>query len=128
MKGWLTDVRYAWRLLLKSPVFTLSAIMVLGVGIGASTAVFSVADHILFRPLGIQDAHRVVTVCETHESLRGVCVASTPNVLDWADRSRTLDAIGAARTDVTTLRTEDGPRLVTTGIGTPGFLRALGLR
>ena len=75
MERLFTDLRHAFRLLAKSPVFTLSAVVVLGLGIGASTAVFSVVDHILFRPLDLRDSQRVVTICETHESLRGFCVA-----------------------------------------------------
>ncbi len=123
----ISDLRYAARLLAKSPLFTLSSIAVLGIGIGASTAVFSVVDHVLLRPLALRDADRIVTVCEIHESLRGACIASTPNVLDWQAGSGTLDTIGAARVEARTLRTADRAALINVGIATPGFLPALGL-
>jgi len=124
----ISDVRYAVRLLSKSPLFAISSIAVLGLGIGASTAVFSVVDHVLLRPLAIEEANRVVTICETHESLRGACVASTPDVIDWQSHSRTLESFGAARTQVRTLRGSDRTRLINAGIATPGFLPALGIR
>ncbi len=123
----IQDVRYGVRGIRANPLFTLSLVATLGLGIGASTAIFSVVDHILFRPLDLRDADRVVTLCETHESLRGACIASTPNVADWASRSRTLEEVGAARTGARTLWAGEGAQLVTVGIATPGFLRALGL-
>ena len=56
----LRDLRFAWRALLRSPAFTLAAIASLAIGIGATTAVFSLADAVLLRPLPLPDPERLV--------------------------------------------------------------------
>src|SRR5262249_32975884 len=56
------DLRYAWRGLSRSPVFTVTAVLVIALGIGSSTAVFSVVDRILFRPLPYPEPDRLVSV------------------------------------------------------------------
>ena len=69
----------AWRLslrsLLRSPGFTVPALLILAVGMTAVTAVFTVVDSIVFEPLAYPESGRVVMVCEDHPSLRGACVA-----------------------------------------------------
>src|SRR5689334_4904291 len=58
----MADLRYAWRALRRSPGFTAGAVLTLAVGIGASTAVFSVVDRILFRPLPYSEPERLASV------------------------------------------------------------------
>ncbi len=78
------DLRYAIRSLRRTPGFTITAIVVAALGIGATTATFSVADHVLLRPLPFPDADRVVRLWEDHSS-RGYprMEPSPPNFLDW---------------------------------------------
>lgn len=122
----VSDVRFALRLFAKNPVFTSASVIVLALGIGASTAIFSVVDNTLFRPLDMPDSERVVTLCETHASLRGWCGVSMPNLADWAESSRSFEAMGLARGWQFDLRTDDGLRGVRGGYASPGFFEALG--
>lgn len=62
MENVLKDIRYAFRMLWKSPGFTLIAILALGLGIGANTAIFSVFNGMLWRPLPVKDPQSIVTV------------------------------------------------------------------
>jgi putative ABC transport system permease protein len=62
MHGFLASVRYSVRLLLKSPGFTITAVLVLGLGIGVNTAIFSLIDTVLLRPLAYPEPDRLVTV------------------------------------------------------------------
>ena len=62
MTGLMNDVRVTWRRLLKTPGFTLGAVLTLALGIGASTAVFAVVSGVLLRPLPFPDAERLVFI------------------------------------------------------------------
>jgi putative ABC transport system permease protein len=127
MNGVLTDLRFALRVLRKSPGLTVPAILVLALGIGATTAVFSVVDHVLFRPLALPEPERIVSVCEREASKADYCTVATPNLVDWARQSRAFSALGAARNWTYSLRTADRARGLTVGIAMPGFFDALGL-
>lgn len=85
------DLRFATRLLGKSPGFTLVAVVTLALGIGASTAIFSVVNAVLLRPLAYHDPSRLVTLL--HNGNNPVAVA---NYIDWRDQSRSFAAMGAA--------------------------------
>ncbi len=86
MNGLINDVRVTWRRLLKTPGFTLSAVLTLALGIGASTAVFAVVRGVLLRPLPFPDADRLVFI--TREGDVGI-----PDGVDWRKDSRTLQEI-----------------------------------
>jgi len=65
MSGFIQDVRYAVRMLARTPALTVAAMLALAVSIGANTAIFSVVDAVLLRPLPYRDAHRIVTAWNT---------------------------------------------------------------
>ncbi|HET7619967.1 MAG TPA: ABC transporter permease [Vicinamibacterales bacterium] len=99
---WFKDVRYAARLLARSPLFAATAALSLAIGIGANTAIFSVASALLLRPLpGLSDAAGLVDIGRTQNG-RGFDNTSYPNYADVRERVTTL-------TDVYAIRLEPQP-------------------
>ena len=94
------DLRYAIRSLRRTPGFTVTAIVVAALGIGATTATFSIADHVLLRPLPFADAERLVRLTENHTS-RGYprIEPAPPNVIDWQRMATSFDRIEAYNAD-----------------------------
>ncbi len=66
MTGFARPVRQVLRSLARSPGFTVPALLILAVGMTAATAIFTVVDSIVFRPLDLPDSDRLVLVCEEH--------------------------------------------------------------
>src|ERR1051325_6884531 len=64
----LQDVRFGWRLLRRSPGFTIAAVLALALGVGATTAVFTVLDRVVLRPLPYPSPERVTMIGETNDS------------------------------------------------------------
>jgi predicted permease len=91
IEQWFKDVRYGGRNLLRTPVFTLVAVITLALGIGANTAIFSVVNAVLLRPLAYRDPDRLITLL--HDGTYPVAVA---NYIDWRDQSRSFEAMAAA--------------------------------
>lgn len=122
------DLRYGLRLLLRSPGFAATVVLTLGLGIGATTAIFSVVHATLLRPLPYLQPERLVYVKQTLANY-GPMPFSFPNeVKAWHEQSRTLSEVGAyidTRVNVTGLG--EAQRL-NCGIGTASFFRLLGTR
>src|SRR5277367_2710485 len=78
----LADVRHSFRALIKSPGFTIVAVLTLALGIGANTAIFSVIDHVLLRPLPFAEAERIMRVARHFPSGNGTSV-SIPKFMVW---------------------------------------------
>ena len=89
------DVAYAIRVLRRSPAFTISAILALALGIGANTAVFSLANAVLLNPLPVVDPSRLVSVQTLDRQNPGYSPLSTDNFRDLRDRSETLSGAAA---------------------------------
>ena len=94
------DVRYAVRSLRRTPGFTITAIVVAALGIGATTATFSIADHVLLRPLPFVDPDRLVRLTEDHTSIGYPRMEpSPPNYLDWKRMATSFESIEAFNSD-----------------------------
>ena len=93
------DLAYALRTFRRWPAFTAVAVLTLGLGIGANTAIFSVVDGVLLRPLPFPAADRLLLVWERNEDLRlPYMYASPPNLADWDQGATTFEAIGGYTT------------------------------
>jgi putative ABC transport system permease protein len=122
----MQDARFAVRTLVKTPTFTVAIIATIGLGVGATTAIFTVVNGIVLRPLPFPDSERVVMVCETNPRTDW-CGASPPNLADLTRDSRTLEAAGLGR-GYPFIGELDGESFsVRGGIATPGFFRVLSL-
>lgn len=91
------DLRYGARLLRRTPGFTLLAVTVLAIGIGATTGIFSVVDALLIRQLPFREPERIVLLFETAETNRSDLEAVAPaNFIDWQDQTRSMEVMAAA--------------------------------
>jgi hypothetical protein len=88
----MADLRHALRVLARRPAFTVVAILTLAVGIGANTAIFSVVNGVLLRPLPYPQPDRIVRLAERNKA-GAVTDVSHPNFLDWRARSRSFEAL-----------------------------------
>ncbi len=83
LESFLADIRFAFRMLCKSPGFTAIAIITLALGIGANTALFSIVNGVLLNPLSFPDPDRLVTVAASKPNFGPRGSISYPNFLDW---------------------------------------------
>jgi predicted permease len=96
MHAVLTDCRYALRMLARRPAFSLVALVTLGIGIGASTAMFSIANGVVLQPLPYPASNELVRVYDTFAERGGMSNPSSPaNFADWRGSVRSLSSMAA---------------------------------
>jgi putative ABC transport system permease protein len=112
----IRDTRYGMRTLAKAPAFSLAAILILALGIGANTAIFSVVNAVILRPLPLTDSSRVMRIWHTppQEQFgnRPIFAVSPANYLDWRTQNDVFERMSIY----------GGRRLTLTGTGTPEAL------
>jgi predicted permease len=122
------DLRYAARTLRKSPGFTLVATLTLALGIGANTAIFSVVDAVILRPLPYAEPSRLVelwgNVKRAQVERRG---ASYPDYVDWRDQSHSFEGM-AAFSDMNGILSGDEPERLTGEMVSQAYFGLLGVR
>jgi len=121
------DIRYAIRLLLRRPGFTAVALLTLAVGIGATTAIFTVVHAVLLRPLPFPDAERLMYV-RIQGRAGGLFPLPDADFLAWRARNRTADAIAVFDSGGVTLTGDAEPERLTAAIVTDRFFDVLGAR
>src|SRR5580658_6247279 len=120
-------MRYAIRTLLRSPGFAAAAILTLGLGIGANTAIFSAVDAALLRPLPLAHAERLVQIWETHPSFPHLAVAF-PDYLDWRAQSSSFEQVAAWGYAKFLITGAGEPEQVEGGTVSDNFLTTIGLK
>jgi putative ABC transport system permease protein len=126
MGNFLQDLKYGIRTLLKSPGFALTAILTLALGIGANTAIFTVVNSVLLRPLPYQQPDRLVILSERTDQFESGSVAYQ-NFTDWRDQSRSFDGMALFRNRDYTLTGERGPEHIHGREVSAGFFHLLGV-
>jgi putative ABC transport system permease protein len=126
MDGILKDVRYGIRSLLKRPGFAAVALITLALGIGTNTAIFSVVNAVLLRPLPYSNEDRIVRVDETEES--GGMGISPPNLLDFQQQNNSFEGIAGYAGGSFILTGGSEPIRVEAFSVTPNLLSVLGVQ
>ena len=123
------DLRYGARMLLKQPGFTLIAVVTLALGIGANTAIFSVVNAVLLRPLPYAEPGRLVSVWETNKkNPDGRGSVAYPNFYDWRAQSKSFEGLASYYTNSVTLTGQAGALNARMGIVSAELLALLGAK
>jgi len=117
---------YSMRQLLKSPGFTITAIVILGFSIGLSTAIYSLIDAVILRPLPSPNSERLVEVCEPHQH-HPFSVFDYPDYIDMAAEQHTFDALALEMDRTVDLRTNGEAQLLEAGFVSPSLFKVTGL-
>jgi putative ABC transport system permease protein len=123
------DVRYALRMLLRNPGFTSIALLTFAVGIGINTAVFSVFNGVLLRPLPYPDAERI-TMMWLDNRVQGIKedIGSYPNYRDWREQNTTYEHVAAYTGASMTMTGADEPERLSAAQTTANFFAVMGIQ
>ena len=120
------DLRYGVRMLAKSPGFTAITILTLALGIGANTAIFSVVNRVLLRPLPYPAPQQIVTLYESIFIKGEQDSVSGPNFLDWRAQNRSFSALAAHFTSGFNLTGRGDPQRIASEYVSEDFFKILG--
>jgi len=124
----MNDFRLALRSLARQPGFTLVAVLIIALGIGAGTAMFSAVNALVLRPVALPDSELIAVIYETNLP-RNIqrFTASYPDYCDWRDQSRSWQSLGAATWRSMNLTGDGEPEFVSVRAMTASLLPTLGL-
>jgi predicted permease len=128
MSALLQDIRYAFRILWKSPSFTLMAVVTLALGIGANTAMFSVINAVLLRPFPYKDIDRLMLVSEKTAAFDQQSV-SYMDYQDWLPQQKSFTALAAFKSGYSVnLMDASGPSRLSARLVSSSFFSVLGVQ
>ncbi len=129
MESILQDIRYSVRSLIKTPGFTSVAVIVLALGIGANTAIFTVVNAVLLRPLPYPDSDRLVMLWETNPRFQ-IGVDTLPvthgNFMDWREQNSVFEYVSALGVGRWNLTGSGEPERISGASVSPNFFRLMG--
>ena len=120
------DLRYVARTLRRAPGFAITAVAIVALGVGATTAAFSVADFVLIRPLPFREPDRLVQLWETTPGYTGMEL-SAPNYRDWMQASTSFESSGVIHGEALTIVTPGEPRRLEGASVSAGVFPTLGI-
>jgi hypothetical protein len=123
-----TDCRHALRQLRRNPGFAVAALLTLALGIGANTAIFSIADQALLQRPAVRDPGGLVAVYTSCRRGQPKCSSSYPDYLDYRDQSRNLEDLAAFSSVPLSVGNDDATRLATGHLVTGNFFELLGVQ
>src|SRR5262249_5766953 len=121
------DLRYGLRVLAKSPVFTGVGVLTLALGVGANTAIFSVVNQLLLRPLPFSNADRVVMLWEVNPKGSHQNTTSRANFRSWREQSNAFEEMAAFSDQRLSLTGDGEPEEVSVQLATPELFQVLGV-
>ncbi|HMJ06623.1 MAG TPA: ABC transporter permease [Chthoniobacterales bacterium] len=125
----ITDLKYALRMLLKTPGFTLIVIATLALGIGANSAIFSVVNAVLLQPLPLSEPGRLVQLYESKQFPAGFLGSSSAaNVQDWREQNTVLEGVAAYHYQDFALQDRQNPERIIGVMVSAEYFRLLGAR
>jgi len=127
MQNLFQDFHYALRQLRKNPGFTTVAVLTLALGLGANTAIFSVIDAVLLRPLPFHAPSRLVVVKPTEPGRRDDIGVSYPTFLDWRSQNHAFEGLSVFREDDFTLTGRGEPAHLTGAVVSANLFSVLGV-
>ena len=128
MNALLQDLRYALRMLAKSPGFTAIAVLSLALGIGVTTAVFSVLDVLLLRPLPVPEPDRLISLYHQNVKNDGLSSTSYPNYEYYRDHNPVFNGLAAFLRVPTSMHSGDSLERVPVALVSPNYFEVLGIR
>ena len=123
--NWVHDIRFAGRTLLKAPAFSLVAVLILALGIGANIAVFSLVDEIWLRPRPVPHPEQIVRIFTSDPTAEGVVAQgynSFPDYEDVASRAKSFSAVALMDRRGAMLNTGGESLLLRVAIVSPNFM------
>ena len=128
MQSFLRDLRYAIRVMAGNRAFSAAAIIVLALGIGANSVIFSVVNAVLLSSLPYPDADRIVMVFESDRQRQTQEAVSAANFLDWREQNQVFESIAAFREENMSLTGADRPERIPSVIATADLFSVLGVK
>jgi len=123
MRGWISDLTYALRLLLKAPGFTFLAVLCLGLGIGANASIFSVLNALFLRPMPVHEPQRLVVLSRDADPL-----FSYPDYADLRDRSQSFTGLAVSSPTESSLDFEGSSYLAAAEPVSANYREIIGVR